>query len=219
MNSGLPTSSTPINKKKMIPNSRQKVSVQTAAESLTECLGFLRGYQKGNKREESDFMKRHWFIYILIGIVFGIFDFYYQGFIQKSSISSLTGENIRLMLIFGIWLVPVIPIVLYETKVSQSRVMSALACSLTWCISIISYYLFNAVQLAFLGLPTRPELYISNHTDPFFWENWKGVLLHDVFLGGIVEWSAVAVVGGFIIGFLVSFVYLSLRENHNSKKA
>ena len=162
-------------------------------------------------------MKKRWFIYIMIGIGFGVFDFYYQGFIQNSFASRLLGEITMVMLILGIWLVPVIPIVLYETKVSQSRVMSALTCSLTWCISIISYYLFNAVQLAFLGFPTRPELHISNHGDPFFWENWKSVLWHDIFWGGIVEWSVVAVVGGLIVGFLVSFVYLRLRETRNAK--
>lgn len=170
---------------------------------------------KGKKK--GLFMKRHWFIYILIGIVFGVFDFHYQSFIQNSFDSSLAGEIIRLMLILGIWLVPVIPIVLHETKVSQSRVMSALTCSLTWCTSIISYYLFNAAQLAFLGISTRPELHISNHRDPFFWGNWKSVLWHDIFLSGIVEWSFVAVVGGFIVGFLISFVYLRLRGNRNVK--
>ena len=161
-------------------------------------------------------MKKRWFIYIIIGIGFGVFDFYYQGFIQNSFASSLLGEITRVMLILGIWLVPVIPIVLYETKVSQSRVMSALTCSLTWCISIISYYLFNTVQLAFLGFSTRPELHISNHRDPFFWENWKSVLWHGIFLS-IVEWSIVAVVGGLIVGVLVSSVYLRLRETRNAK--
>jgi len=28
----------------------------------------------------------------------------------------------------------------------------------------------------------------------------------------MVEWAVIAVVGGFIIGFLISFIYLHLRE-------
>ena len=79
-----------------------------------------------NRKRGSLFHEKRWFIYIIIGIGFGVFDFYYQGFIQTSLAFILLGEITRVMLILGIWLVPVIPIVLYETKVSQSRVMSAL---------------------------------------------------------------------------------------------
>ena len=32
------------------------------------------------------------------------------------------------------------------------------------------------------------------------------------FLGGIIEWILVAVVGGFIIGFLVNFIYTDLTK-------
>lgn len=151
--------------------------------------------------------------------MFGVFDFYYQGLISDFFYSSLLGKIFRLMLILGVWIVPVIPIVLYEAKISKSRVLPALASSLTWCISVILYYLTNAVKLAFLGFSTRPELHISNHRDPFFWENWRNVMWHDIFLGGIVEWFVVAVVCGFIVGFLVSFVYLCLIGNRNDISA
>jgi len=166
-------------------------------------------------------MKRRWFIYIITGIMFGVFDFYYHGFLSNflglQQVTKLAGRIAWVVLSIGIWLVPIIPIILYEAKFSRSRVLSALASSLTWCASIISYYLTNAIQLAFLGFPTRPELHVSNHNDPFFFENWKSIILHDI-LEGIVEWSVVAVIGGIIIGFLISFIYLHLRETHQSKK-
>jgi len=41
-------------------------------------------------------------------------------------------------------------------------------------------------------------------------------LLGDV-LSSIVQWIGVAIVGGFIIGFSMSFVYLSLRKIRNVK--
>jgi len=167
-------------------------------------------------------MKRRWFIYFLIGIVFGVIDFYYHGFLSNflglQQITGLWGRVAWSVLSIGIWLVPIISIILHEAKVSRSRVLSALASSLTWCGSIISYYLTNAVQLAFLGFPTRPELHISNRLDPFFWINWKSVFLYDI-VGGIIEWGVIAVVGGLIIGFLISFVYLYFKETSNVKKA
>ena len=165
-------------------------------------------------------MKRRWFSYIIIGILFGIFDFYYHGFLSNYFMrkqyfnSSLAGEIAWLVLSIGIWLVPVVLIALYEVRISQSRVSSAWASSLIWCFAIIAYYLTNAVQLALLGVPTRLELHISNRSDPFFWNNWESVLWHDI-VGAILEWMVVAVVGGFIIGFLISFIYLRLRETRN----
>jgi hypothetical protein len=152
-------------------------------------------------------MNRRWFIYIVVGILFGVFDFYYPNFIPQFDIDSrFWGEIVGFALDFGIWLVPIVPIVLYEARVSRSRVLPALASSLAWCISVIVYYLTNVVQLA-IGSPMQPDLRISNHNNPFFWVNW-GNLLVTYILGHILEWAVVAVVGGIIIGFLVSFIYL-----------
>lgn len=162
-------------------------------------------------------MKRRWVIYLIVGIVFGVVDFFYQGFLsnfrqQQAFTPSLEGEIAWLVLIIGIWLLPIFPIVLYEARISRSRLRSALASLSTWCASIVFYYLTNAAQLAFLGVPGRPELHISNRSAPFFWENWASVFWQDIILGGITEWIMVAVVGGFIVGFLVSFFYLYFRK-------
>jgi hypothetical protein len=157
-------------------------------------------------------MKRRWLIYIVVGILFGVFDFYFLNFIPHWSIDSrFWGQIVGIALTFGIWLVPIAPIILYEARVSRSRVLPAVASSLTWCISVIFYYLTNVVQLA-IGSPMQPYLRISNHNSPYFWHNW-GSLLETYILEHIVEWVVVAVVGGFIIGFLVSFIYLLFFRN------
>lgn len=113
-------------------------------------------------------------------------------------------------MVYGVYIVPLVPIVIFEARSSQSKLRSSLVSSLTWLISIISYYVYMGFQLAFLGVSTRPELHISSQKDPFFWENLGSVIWHDIFLSGIVEWGGIAVVGGFIIGFLISFLYLNL---------
>lgn len=167
-------------------------------------------------------MKRRWLIYLLIGIVFGVFDFYYHSFLSNFLVrqqvikSGLAREITWVVLSIGIWLVPIVPIAIYEARISRSRLWSALANISTWSASIVSYYLTNAVQLAFLGFPTRPELHISNRTDPFFWGNWKIVLWQDIILGGIIQWIVVAVVGGFIIGFFISLIYLHFRKSRDA---
>lgn len=164
-------------------------------------------------------MRRRWVIYLMIGIVFGAIDFFYLGFLYELAgpqvlFASFPAGRFLLWLVLnvGIWLVPVIPIALYEARLSRSRLRSAVASLSTWCAAIVAYYLTNAVQLAFIGLPGRQELHISNHSAPWFWENWASVLRGDI-LGGITEWIMVAVVGGAIVGFLAASILLHFRPS------
>lgn len=158
-------------------------------------------------------MKKHWVIYIIIGVLFGIFDFYYQEFT-----SGIVTSNIIIWFIvaWGIWLIPGIPIVIYESKVSESKMMSAFSNVLTWSISIVSYYLYMAFKLIFIGQKSMQFLHISNYKDKFYLSNLKSLFLGDV-LGGISRWIGVAVVGGFIIGLLISYIYFSLRKTSVTK--
>ncbi|PFH88958.1 hypothetical protein [Bacillus sp. AFS088145] len=159
-------------------------------------------------------MKIRWFVYIVIGIVFSVFDFYFHSFISNVLVQ---GEFFWKVLTYGVWLVPIVPIALNEVRTSKSKLMSALASSSTWLVSIIFYYLSNAFQLGIIGISTSPEMHISNYRDRFFWENWKSVFWDDI-VGGIVEWSDLAVVGGFIVGISVSYIYLRLEKLIKLKK-
>lgn len=165
-------------------------------------------------------MKKRWLVYTLIGLVFGIFDFYYQTFISNTFYDQLLGGLGRSLvwpiLIVGIWLAPIIPIILHEAKFSYSSWLPALASALTWSTSVIGYYLTNAFQLAIVGVSSRPEMHISNRNDPYFWVNWRGVFLDDL-VANNVGWMVVAVIGGAVIGFLLSFIYLGLKTVHQRR--
>ncbi len=150
-------------------------------------------------------MKKHWLI--LIGILFGVFDFYYQEMIQGLPVSNI----VRLAVIFGIWLVPAIPVVLYEAKATRSPFKSALANVLTWSVAILSYYLYLAVKLIFIGQSTRPELYFANYQDAYYWSNLQSLFFGDV-LYGIGEWIGVALLGGFLTGYLIGLIYLHIGK-------
>ena len=160
-------------------------------------------------------MKRRWIIYAIIGVVFGIFDFFYQEFIV-GLISSQQLDPVRdliawAILVVGIWLVPVIPVILHEVKVTRSARSGAMANVFILCISVIVYYLTNGAQLAFIGVPARMEMHISNRGEPWFWQNWQSLFVQDL-IGGSIEWLIVAVVGGTIIGFLVGLLSLRLQR-------
>jgi hypothetical protein len=158
-------------------------------------------------------MRRRWIIYLLIGALFGVLDFFYIEWLVK-----LFRGTALTMLNLGIWLVPVIPIALYEARCSRSSLRAAAASLATWCAAIVAYYLTNAVQLAFLGVPGRPELHISNRAAPYFWQNWASVFRWDI-LGGMAEWIIVAIVGGAIVGFAMGWIYLHLSRVHHADTA
>jgi len=158
-------------------------------------------------------------IYLTIGTVFGALDFFYLGFLYELAgpqvlLAFFPAERLLLWLLLnvGVWLVPVVPIAVYEARLSRSRLRSAIASLSTWCAAIIAYYLANAVQLAFIGLPAGPEMHISNHNTPYFWRNWASVLRGDI-LGGVTEWVMVAVVGGAIVGSLTASLLLHFRPS------
>ncbi len=155
-------------------------------------------------------MKRRWMLYITAGATFGIFDFYYHAVLSNILLphqDSLAGRLAWGILSTGVWLIPVIPVVLHETKASRSAWLSALAAAVTWTAAVIFYYLNNAVQLAFIGVASRPEMHISNRADPHFWDNWRNVLIYTLLVDNII-WLVVAVVGGFAVGYALSVLYL-----------
>ncbi len=148
-------------------------------------------------------MKRRWASFVAIGIVFGALDFYYLGFLSQFPWTIWHFVVLNL----GVWLIPIIPVALYEARRSRSSLHSALAGIVTWCAAIVAYYLTNAVHLAFVGVPGRSELHVSSYGSETFWTNWAGVFRGSI-LGGISEWLLVAVIGGAIIGFLTGLGYL-----------
>lgn len=158
-------------------------------------------------------MKKHWFIYIIIGVLFGIFDFYYQEFTSRIVNSSYV---IWFIVDWGIWLIPIIPSIIYQSKISESKIKPALASVLIWSIAVVSYYFYMAFKLIFIGQTSMQFLHISNYRDPFYFRNLRSLFLGDV-LSGIFQWIIVALVGGFIIGFLISHIYFYLRKTFVNK--
>ena len=149
--------------------------------------------------------KNRWSVYALLGIVFGIVDFFYQGLVQ-----GIGNNTLLIFMVLVIWVVIVTPLAINEAKVTRSAWKAALASTFTWVISVISYYLFMMVKLVFIGEPGRPELHITSRTDPYYWDHIKSVMQYDI-LGGIAEWMLVAIIGGTTIGYLVGLIYLKTK--------
>lgn len=154
--------------------------------------------------------QQRWFFYLLAGILFGIFDFYFQIWNRPWMLPGA----LRFVVVWGVWLVLLVPVALVESRISQSAWMAAAAGAFTWSVSIIAYYLFMGVKLVLIGEESRPEMHLSNRGDPYFWRNINSFFAGD-FLSGVSEWLVVALVGGSLIGLLTGLVTLRLRRAGN----
>lgn len=162
-------------------------------------------------------MKKRWLFYPLAGILFGIFDFYFQAWINQLFPMGKLSSFAMLVPILGIWLVLVVPIALHEAKNSRSAWLAAAAGAFTWSVSVIAYYLYMGVKLILIGEASRPEMHFSNRSDPYYWSNVRSFFVGD-FWDGVSEWIIVAVVGGGLIGLLIGFFALRHKNDTNLVK-
>jgi hypothetical protein len=154
-------------------------------------------------------MKR-WYFYALIGLIFGVFDWFYLDWLARGLGPNL-GENpfivipIILGLNYGIWLVPIIPVTLYEANRAKTIKSPIFAGILTWSCAILSYYTFYAVLLSLGRLPQLEHLNIFNENfqsvRPEYWRMFNRIILFQ-----FLEWIPIAIIGGGITGAIAWYI-------------
>jgi hypothetical protein len=163
--------------------------------------------------------KHRFLFYAIIGFVFGIIDWFYLNWIAHISWRSL-GESILVVPIiiimnYGIWLVPIVPVVIYEAKISNKYIFPILAGILTWSCAIFSYYAYYAILLSLGKLINLEHLNIFGDKNETFWyEYWQ--MFKGIILGQFFEWIIIAIIGGGIIGALA--FWLLHKKIHNDMK-
>jgi len=153
--------------------------------------------------------RHRFFLYSAIGLFFGIIDWFYLNWLAHISWGSL-GESVLVVPIiiamnYGIWLVPIIPVVIYETRRAERILYPMLAGVLTWSCAIFSYYAYYAILLS-LGKLNHMEQFniFGDKNDSFwyyYWHMFNGIILNQFF-----EWITIAVIGGAIIGAVIFWI-------------
>lgn len=158
--------------------------------------------------------KKRWFLYGLVGLLFGIADWYYLDglahFKWGAFGNSLLVVPVIIALNYGIWLLPVLPIAIYESRTSCSARQTALAGALCWSTSIIGYYIYYTLLLAFRGLPNMEHLLIIGERQAGFWHEWS-IAFKNIILNQVLEWLPIAIVGGCLVGLLVWWLGIRKR--------
>jgi hypothetical protein len=160
------------------------------------------------------FAKKRWFFYVLVGIIFGVFDWYYLDVLAHFQWGDLGNSlfviPVILMLNYGIWLLPILPVTIFESRVTLSARRSALAGAVCWTSSIISYYIYYTLLLAFWGLPHMEHMLILGEKQSGFWQQWA-LVFQKIILNQVFEWLPIAIVGGSLIGLLARWIGIKKR--------
>ena len=170
--------------------------------------------------------KNRWLIYILIGLAFGLVDWYFLAFlasITKSQAFLRTPDFVHLPLLlilmvfnFGVWLVPAIPVAIFETKQSHSWLHAAFSAILVWGMALLGYYIYYAFLLMFIGLPNLNFMLYSNHQSTSYWADWWPPFKR-LIVDQLIEWIGVAVIGGAIVGIASRYLYEVVSKKHTKQ--
>jgi hypothetical protein len=171
-----------------------------------------------------DHPKQRFVVYALIGLIFGVLDWFYLNWLAHVSWGGL-GESILVVPIiigmnYGIWLVPIIPVTIYEARRAEKSVYPMLAGMLTWSCAIFSYYAYYAALLSFGKLIHLEHLNILGEKyDSFWYEYWQ--MFKWIILGQFFQWIVIALIGGAVIGALTFRLLRNKarpqRNNQNQK--
>lgn len=163
--------------------------------------------------------RRRFFLYALVGLIFSIIDWFYLDWLAHISWGSL-GESILVVPIiivmnYGIWLVPIIPVVIYEARHAEKIIYPMLAGMLTWSCAIFSYYVYYTILLSLGKLIHFEHFNIFGDKDETFWYYYWH-MFNGIILGQLLEWIIIAIIGGGAIGALIYDISygLTLRRRH-----
>lgn len=154
--------------------------------------------------------------YALLGLVFGIFDWFYLAWLAHISWGQL-GDSILVIPIiiamnYGIWLLPVIPIEINEARLSEKRFFPVLAGILTWSSALFSYYLYYAILLSYGKLTNLEHLSVFGDRSLSLWpEYWR--MFDRIILSQFLEWIIIAILGGAVTGALIHWMVRKANEH------
>lgn len=165
--------------------------------------------QSENKR-----LYRYLSLFIVVGMLFGILDWYFPTEIQTKTLNPL----LFIILQYVIWIAPAIIIAIITSVVYRNPKISAITVAFFWFSAVLSYYGYYAVLLAFPGLPQLEDLRIANIHGPYFWQSWR-LLALGTFIPRLVAWGAIGMFGGAVIGWATGKLIQVAARRHRASIA
>lgn len=162
--------------------------------------------------------KKRFLIYALVGFIFGVIDWFYVNWFPNAIGNQFSPSIIMIPVIillnYGIWLVPIIPIVIIESKKTDHVRYPIYAGILVWVCAIAGYYLYYTLLLSTGKLPNLEHLSLFVSKYESFWLDYWRMFRRIILLQGL-EWLPVAIVGGAVMGALAYWIF-SDNKNGNT---
>jgi hypothetical protein len=157
-------------------------------------------------------------VYSLIGIVFGVLDWYGLQVLLRGTYT-LSQGNLVVQVMgdvanWAAWLLPAFPAAVYEAWRSGKALWSGMAVVTVWLSAVVAYYLYYAYLLAFVGLNEMQDLLVFRPHPIYFGQLWSSTL-RDLIFRHIWERGLVALVVGFIVGGLAGWATLRWLAWHS----
>jgi len=155
-------------------------------------------------------MKR-WYLYGLIGLAFGVIDWFYQDWLTSDFARSLGDPGswmipIMFIMNYGIWLVPLTPAVILESRKAHRIKTPILTGILIWSSAIFGYYAYYGILLSLGKIPYHEHLNIFGEKYVGYWQQYWWELRY-LILRQFLEWIPIAIFGGAFIGGLAWWVF------------
>lgn len=209
LNSFIPGVSTVAGQEKISDNGDKSQAVIAWVKHVFE---YVSRFGKGPE------MKKRWFYYLLIGLVFGAGYWHYFSLAARAiNYFFVPSENtlilalsvlVSLLIDFGVWLLPGILPAVYELRQS-STLRQAVGAVVIVCISaVIGYYLNYMAMLALVGLPHMESLVILGERTAelgTLWAEWFPKLI----LNNMIKWVGIGLLLSSLAGLATGKIYMA----------
>lgn len=144
---------------------------------------------------------------VITGFIFGIFDWYFPTIFHISRLPTY----INIIVIYSVWFIPACIVSFIALRRTKNIRFVASLVSLSWTVSILVYYGYYIFLLAVPGLPQLDSLQISNAHKSRFLGDWL-FILQTTLLPQLGKWLPAAVLGGYVVGYVISKFYVLLSH-------
>lgn len=153
------------------------------------------------------------FVYLLISFIFSGFDVWYAT--ETVTLFTKFGPFALLLLVYLfvaciVWLIPIIPMCIYEVKRKNNTFRISLITFFIWISSLFFYYGFwIPFKVVFIGQKTLIYLHISNHNSPYYWESIINFTSGS--LEGFTFWAIFAIIPSFIVTYVIVYIIKKIK--------
>lgn len=138
---------------------------------------------------------------VVLGTVFGVLNWYLPELLLP-----LNRHPVFPFLLYGVWLVVAVLAVIPAARRHERPAAFGRLVLVVWTSAVLVYYAYYAALIGLVGLPQLDQLHLSQRGVEGFGGRWW-LLLQTTLLAGVVEWTPVALIGGYMAGWVMGGVW------------